>query len=589
MTETGAIEPGPPPPFAEPGDDGPLSQAGRSPVLDAAQLEVVASYGTEHGVSAGDVLFAEGDATYDLIVVLEGDVQIVANSGRPAETVIASYGPHQFLGEIGLLTGQRAFLAAVARTAGRVLRVPVAQVRVIMAQEELLSELLLRTFLIRHANLTRIGSGLTLIGSRFAADTRRILEVLARNRLASTWLDLEGSPLAEAMLRELHVPVDALPIVIVPGRPLLRNPSSRALLDALGLSDTHEAGPSSTCDLLVVGGGPSGLSAAVYGASEGLTTVLAEDTAFGGQAGTSSLIENYLGFPAGLSGEEIAARAVLQAEKFGVRMKLGAKATALSPDAGLHRVTFEDGDVVAARALIIATGARYNRLPVDRLAEFEGVGVYYAATQMEAQACTGGPVATIGAGNAAGQAALFLSRTSPKVYMLIRGASLATSMSRYLVDQIEHSGRIEVRPNTQVSGLLGQDQFDGVELVDTESQATSRLAIRGLFVFIGARPGTQWLDGQLAADADGFLLTGPDIPLSGREPGGRTPLFLETSRAGIFAVGDVRSGSIKRVATAIGEGSMAVRLVFQRLEDAGAGVAGAPQSGTAGSASLSGS
>jgi thioredoxin reductase (NADPH) len=589
MTETGAIEPGAPPPFAEPGDDGPLSQAGRSPVLDAAQLEVVASYGTEHGVSAGDVLFAEGDATYDLIVVLEGDVQIVANSGRPAETVIASYGPHQFLGEIGLLTGQRAFLAAVARTAGRVLRVPVAQVRVIMAQEELLSELLLRTFLIRHANLTRIGSGLTLIGSRFAADTRRILEVLARNRLASTWLDLEGSPLAEAMLRELHVPVDALPIVIVPGRPLLRNPSSRALLDALGLSDTHEAGPSSTCDLLVVGGGPSGLSAAVYGASEGLTTVLAEDTAFGGQAGTSSLIENYLGFPAGLSGEEIAARAVLQAEKFGVRMKLGAKATALSPDAGLHRVTFEDGDVVAARALIIATGARYNRLPVDRLAEFEGVGVYYAATQMEAQACTGGPVATIGAGNAAGQAALFLSRTSPKVYMLIRGASLATSMSRYLVDQIEHSGRIEVRPNTQVSGLLGQDQFDGVELVDTESQATSRLAIRGLFVFIGARPGTQWLDGQLAADADGFLLTGPDIPLSGREPGGRTPLFLETSRAGIFAVGDVRSGSIKRVATAIGEGSMAVRLVFQRLEDAGAGVAGAPQSGTAGSASLSGS
>jgi thioredoxin reductase (NADPH) len=589
MTETGAIEPGAPPPFAEPGDDGPLSQAGRSPVLDAAQLEVVASYGTEHGVSAGDVLFAEGDATYDLIVVLEGDVQIVANSGRPAETVIASYGPHQFLGEIGLLTGQRAFLAAVARTAGRVLRVPVAQVRVIMAQEELLSELLLRTFLIRHANLTRIGSGLTLIGSRFAADTRRILEVLARNRLASTWLDLEGSPLAEAMLRELHVPVDALPIVIVPGRPLLRNPSSRALLDALGLSDTHEAGPSSTCDLLVVGGGPSGLSAAVYGASEGLTTVLAEDTAFGGQAGTSSLIENYLGFPAGLSGEEIAARAVLQAEKFGVRMKLGAKATALSPDAGLHRVTFEDGDVVAARALIIATGARYNRLPVDRLAEFEGVGVYYAATQMEAQACTGGPVATIGAGNAAGQAALFLSRTSPKVYMLIRGASLATSMSRYLVDQIEHSGRIEVRPNTQVSGLLGQDQFDGVELVDTESQATSRLAIRGLFVFIGARPGTQWLDGQLAADADGFLLTGPDIPLSQREPGGRTPLFLETSRAGIFAVGDVRSGSIKRVATAIGEGSMAVRLVFQRLEDAGAGVAGAPQSGTAGSASLSGS
>jgi thioredoxin reductase (NADPH) len=565
------VERGAPTPFTEDGDGVLLSQAGRSPVLDAAQLEVLGSYGTQHAVSPGDVLFAEGDETYDLIVVLDGEVEIVANDGRPEETVIAAYGPSQFLGEIGLLTGQRAFLAAVARTAGQVLRVPVAQVRVVMAQEELLSELLLRTFLIRHANLTRIGSGLTLIGSRFAADTRRILEVLARNRLASSWLDLEGSPQAEAMLRELDVPVDALPIVIVPGRPLLRNPSNRALLDALGLSDTHEVDLSSTCDLLVVGGGPSGLSAAVYGASEGLATVLAEDTAFGGQAGTSSLIENYLGFPAGLSGEEIAARALLQAQKFGVRMKLAAKALALTEDAGLHRVTFEDGEMVAARALIIATGARYNRLPVERLAEFEGVGVYYAATQMEAQACTGGPVAIVGGGNAAGQAALFLSRTSPHVSIVLRGASLATSMSRYLVDQIEQSPRIEVRPDTQVSGLLGQDQFQGVELLEGSSQQTSRLAVRGLLVFIGAKPGTQWLDGQLAVDADSFLLTGPDIPLSRREPGGRTPLFLETSRPGIFAVGDVRSGSVKRVATAIGEGSMAVRLVFERLQDSGGG------------------
>jgi thioredoxin reductase (NADPH) len=453
-----------------------------------------------------------------------------------------------------------------------VLRVPVAQVRVVMAQEPVLSELLLRMFLIRHANLTRAGSGLTLIGSRFAADTRRILEVLARNRVASTWLDLEGSPEAESLLRELDVPVDALPIAIVPGRPLLRNPSTRALLDGLGLSDTYEAGPSGTCDLLVVGGGPSGLSAAVYGASEGLATILAEDTAFGGQAGTSSLIENYLGFPAGLSGEEIAARSVLQAEKFGVRMKLAAKAVALSSDAGLHWVTFEDGEVVAASAVIIATGARYNRLPVQRLADFEGVGVYYAATQMEAQASAGRPVAVVGGGNAAGQAALFLSRTSPRVYLLIRSASLTASMSRYLIDQIEQNPRIEVRPHTQVSGLLGQDRFEGVGLIDGTSDETSRLAVGGLFVFIGAKPGTDWLDGQLATDADGFLLTGPDIPLSRREPGGRTPLFLETSRPGVFGVGDVRSGSIKRVATAIGEGSMAVRLVFDRLEDSGAPV-----------------
>jgi len=565
MTSTNDVEPAEPIPLPEQGDTGPLTQAGRSPVLDAAQLEVLGSYGTEDAVSEGDVLFAEGDQTYDLIVVLEGVVQIVANAGRPEETLIATYGPGGFLGEISLLTGQRAFLAAVARKPGRVLRVPVAQVREVMAKEALLSELILRTFLIRHANLTRTGSGLTLIGSRFAADTRRILEVLARNRLVSTWLDLEGSPQAEAMLRELNVPVDALPIVIVPGRPLLRNPSIRALLDALGMSDTQDAGPSTTSDLLVVGGGPSGLSAAVYGASEGLATVLAEDTAFGGQAGTSSLIENYLGFPAGLSGEEIAARAVLQAEKFGVQMKLAAKAIALSEDAGSHQVTFDDGEVISATALIIATGARYNRLPVDRLAEFEGVGIYYAATQMEAQACSTGPVAVVGGGNAAGQAALFLSRTSPRVYILIRGDSLATSMSRYLIDQIERDGRIEVRPHTEVSGLLGQDRFKGVELVESVSQETSNLEVGGLFVFIGAKPGTDWLDGQLATDSDGFLLTGPDIPLSQREPGGRTPLFLETSRAGIFAVGDVRSGSIKRVATAIGEGSMAVRLVFDRL------------------------
>ena len=566
-----------PRPFTEASDAVPLTQAGRFPVLDAAQLEVLRSYGTEHEVVAGEVLFDAGDATYDLIVVLDGEVQIAGNASRPADTVIVTYGPGQFLGEIGLLTGQRAFLAAVARTAGRILRVPVGHVREVMAQELGLSELILRTFLIRHANLTSMGAGLTLIGSRFDADTRRILEVLARNRLPSRWLDLERSPDAEVTLRELDVPIDALPIVVVPGGPLLRNPGNHALLDALGMSDTHETGPSSTCDLLVVGGGPSGLSAAVYSASEGLATVLAEDTAFGGQAGTSSRIENYLGFPAGLSGEELAARAVLQAQKFGVRMKLAARAVSLSSDAGVHRVTFEDGEVVGAKALITAAGASYNRLPVDRLGEFEGVGVYYAATQMEAQACAGGPVAIVGGGNSAGQAALFLSRTSPQVHLIIRGASLAASMSRYLVDQIERSPRIEVRPHTQVSALLGRGQLDGVELVESGTGQTSKLAIRGLFVFIGAKPCTQWLDGQLAADDHGFLLTGSDVPPSQRDPGDPPPLFLETSRAGIFCVGDVRSGSIKRVAAAIGEGSMAVRLVFDRLQASGVAVSNPPQ------------
>ena len=313
------------------------SLAGRSPLLDAAQLQVLRRYGSEHDTVPGEVLFADGDETYDLIVILAGEAQIIRRHGLPGESVIATYGRSQFLGEISMLTGQRAYLSAVASTAGRVLRVPVEQVRVVMAQELGLSELILRTFLLRHSILTGQGTGLTLIGSRLDADTRRLLEVLARNRLASRWLELEGSPEAEAMLQELQVPVGDLPIVVVPGGPLLRNPGSRELLEALGISGASEADLAGVCDLLVVGAGPGGLAAAVYGASEGMATMLAEDTAVGGQAGTSSRIENYLGFPAGLSGEELAARAALQADKFGVRIKLASRAVALSSGSGLHR------------------------------------------------------------------------------------------------------------------------------------------------------------------------------------------------------------------------------------------------------------
>jgi thioredoxin reductase (NADPH) len=305
-----------------------------------------------------------------------------------------------------------------------------------MAQEPGLSDLILRTFLLRHSILMRRGTGLTLIGSRFDPDTRRLLEVLARNRLVSTWLDLEASPEAEAIAQGLDLPVTDLPIVIIPSGPLMRNPSGRALLDALGMSSAASPYPAEACDLLVVGGGPAGLAASVYGASEGLATILAEETALGGQAGTSSRIENLLGFPAGLSGEELATRAALQAQKFGVRIKHAARATSLSSADGLHLVSFDDGDTVQAKSVIIATGAHYNRLPLDRLAALEGVGVYYAATQAEAQACGTSPVAIVGGGNSAGQAALFLSRTSAKVYIIIRGESLQASMSRYLIDRL---------------------------------------------------------------------------------------------------------------------------------------------------------
>jgi thioredoxin reductase (NADPH) len=337
----------------------------------------------------------------------------------------------------------------------------------------------------------------------------------------------------------------------------------------LAISGNAGSYPPGVCDLLVVGAGPAGLAASVYGASDGMATTLAEDTALGGQAGTSSRIENYLGFPAGLSGEELATRGTLQAQKFGVRIKLAAKATSLSFEDGVHRVTFDDGEAIQARSVVIATGARYNRLPLDRLAEFEGVGVYYAASQAEAQACGTGPVAIVGGGNSAGQAALFLSRSCTKVHVIIRRDALDASMSRYLVDRIERNPGIVVWASTQVTALTGTNHLEAVRLRRAGQPKASELAVTGLFVFIGAKPGTGWLAGQLAEDRHGFLLTGSDIPATRLENENLTPLFLETSRPGIFAIGDVRSGSVKRVAAAIGEGSVAVRLAFERRQSAG--------------------
>lgn len=555
----------------------PLEPSGPRALLGERQLEVLRRYGTEHTVENGEVLFTDGDQTYDMIVLLEGTIDIIEGFGGLHEAVIITYGPREFLGEMGLLTGQGVYVTGVAKSQGRILRIPIGQVRAIMFEEPDLSELILRAFLLRRSRMTTLGSGPILVGPRYDDDTRRLIATLARNRVSSRWLEPESSPDAEALMSELDVSIEQLPIVVLPGGTVLRNPSSLALLKRLGLTDTPAKGQSEECDLLVVGGGPAGLAAAVYGASEGLITTLTDGTALGGQAGTSSRIENYLGFPAGLSGDELTARATLQAEKFGVRIRLGTSAVLLSSDKNTHQVQFDDGGTIDARSVIIATGARYNRLPLDRLNEFEGVGVYYAATQMEAKACSGGQVAIVGGGNSAGQAALFLARSSQEVHIVIRGKSLSNSMSRYLIDQIEHHDNVHVVAQAEVTGLIGDQKLEGVMLRNNKTEEPFTLPASGLFVFIGAKPRTEWLGEQLAQDGHGFILSGTDIPTSRLEQVDQQPLTLETSRPGVFCVGDVRSHSVKRVAAAIGEGSTAVRLVFERLDAAGLAAADPPR------------
>jgi thioredoxin reductase (NADPH) len=549
---------------AEAGRMVPPEPPGSRPTFTDAEISRLRPYGDEQDVGVGGLLFADGDQ-YDLVVVLIGRLEVIENFGRLEETVISSYGPGQFPGEISLLTGQRAFLTAVMREPGKVLRIPAAQVHTIMEQEPDLSEVILRALLARHARLTTHGAGLTLIGSRFHPDTRRLLSMLARNRLSSRWLDLDGSGVGE-VLRELAVEPEDLPIVLVPGRQMMRNPTAAGLLEALGLSGVSSRPNSRVCDVVIVGGGPAGMAAAVYAASEGLTTTLIESDSLGGQAGTSSRIENLLGFPAGISGEELTARALLQARKFGAEVHVSCRATGLEIGPETHLVRLDNGEAVAARSVIAASGLRHNGLTLPRIDEFAGVGVFYAATQMEAQACTGARVAIVGGGNSAGQAALFLSQHCEHVHILIRKPDLSSSMSWYLIEQIERVPNITVSGHTEVAALDGVDTLDAVRVKRTAIDESDELPVSGLFLFTGARPNTAWLSGCLATDSHGFVLTGDLVPLDEFADALSAPLPLESSRAGVFCVGDARSGSTKRAATAIGEGAMAVRLVFERLQ-----------------------
>jgi thioredoxin reductase (NADPH) len=544
---------------------------GAYPRLSEHQIAALAARGDRRATRAGDVLYREGETQRDFFVIVSGMVAVVEGLDGE-ERLLGLHGAGRFLGEISLLTGEAAFVSAVIREPGEVLAVPLTELRTLVTRDTTLGDLILRAFIIRRSILIEVGTGFRILGSCFSPDTRRLLEFVARNRLPHRFVDLERDAEAEALLRQLGVGPRETPVVVWHGR-VLRNPSSAELARVIGLP-APRAGRVA-CDLLVVGAGPAGLAAAVYGASEGLATVVLDEIAYGGQAATSPLIENYLGFPAGVSGAELAERAVVQAEKFGARLHVPAPAVALERQDGYHAVRLDGGSTVCSRTVVIATGARYRKLDVRRLDDFEGTGVYYAATLVEARMCAGDPVVVVGGGNSAGQAALFLARHTPRVCLVVRHGDLERDMSRYLAERIRSDPAIEVLVNSEVRELVGNGALDGVIVEKTATGDRREQPARAVFVFIGAEPHTAWLGGHVALDEDGFVITGLDAGGDGagdRQPADRQPYALETSRPGVFAVGDVRRGAVRRVAAAVGEGAMVVRFVHQYLADVGAAV-----------------
>jgi thioredoxin reductase (NADPH) len=541
---------------------------GGFPRLSEDQIALLSSQGTRRRTHVDEVLFREGDEHYDFYVVLDGKVAIVQGYGGPAEELIAVHGPGRFLGELSLLVGQAAFFTAVVREPGEVLVVAVERLRELVTHDAALGDLILRAYLIRREMLIGLGAGFRIVGSRYSPDTRRLREFAARNRLPHRWTDLEDDAGAEALLRQLGIGPEETPVVIW-GREVLRNPSNADLARRIGLPPPP-TGPDRIADLLVVGAGPAGLAASVYGASEGLETVTLDAIATGGQAGTSSKIENYLGFPAGISGAELAERATIQAEKFGATISVPAEATALERQDGHYVVGLDDGQEIVARAVVVATGARYRRLPIPGLEQYEGTSVFYAATLMEAQMCRDDPIVIVGGGNSAGQATVFLARHAAHVRLLVRETDLGASMSRYLADRIERAPNVEVMLHTEVREVSGNGRLEAILAEDDLTGERHTLPARALFVFIGAEPHTGWLGDKVALDDEGFVLTGHEAARAAAENGhwrdkDRPPLLLETSLPGVLAVGDVRHGSIKRVASAVGEGAMAVRLVHDHL------------------------
>jgi thioredoxin reductase (NADPH) len=532
--------------------------------LDGPMLEELKSFGEIREVAPGDILYRAGDPTPDFFVVLEGEIVRLDDSD---EFVVATHGEHRFLGELNLLTGQSAFLTARISQPGRVLVVPLATFRQLMSTRPDFSDTVFRALVARR-EILRAGEGagaIRIIGSRYSPDAMALRAFANRSRLPHAWVDLEEVDDAPVYLANLGVRPRDVPVVITPTA-LLRGPTVGEFAQHLGL--TYHNVPGYLSDLVVVGTGPAGLAASVYGASEGLETLSLDAVAAGGQAGASSRIENYVGFPNGVSGDDLVARAAIQAMRLGARLNAPCEVAGLRVEEGFHVVVLADGSEVSTRAVIVASGAQYRRLEVDDLERFEGAGVYYAATELEARLCRGFNTIVVGGGNSAGQAAIYMAQQGSPVSLVVRRRELTETMSQYLIGRIEADDRIEVLNHTEVRGLAGATHLEAVTLEDNQSGARRSVPCQGLFCFIGAIPATAWLGGCVALDRSGFVLTDralPDSVSKGSDFGGRDPLPFETSLPGVFAAGDVREGSVKRVAAAVGEGSSAVRQVHEYL------------------------
>lgn len=528
------------------------------PTLSHELAARVAAYGTERRLPKGTLLFERGQRSIDFFFLLEGSIEIFDFDDYGQPHVFAVHGERQFAGELDLFNDRQILVSGRTGTDSRVVHVKRPDFRRLVSAEPDIGEIIMRAFILRRVGLIMHSqASAVLIGSGRGADTLRLQRFLSRNGYPLRLLDTDVDPTGDGFLACLKLTTDELPVVVAPGERVLRNPSIAALADELGL--TERIDPDHVYDVAVVGAGPAGLAAAVYAASEGLDAIVVEGLAPGGQAGTSSKIENYLGFPTGISGEALAGRAQVQAQKFGAKLVVSRMAASLDCDSLPYRLRLDDGQSIAACAVVVATGARYRKLGLPNYATFEGQGIHYAATAMEAQLCNGEEVAVVGGGNSAGQAAVFLARTVAHVHILVRGDGLAATMSDYLVQRIASSPKITVHARTEVCTLDGDNFLREVAWFNRERDMRERRRIANVFVMIGAEPNTEWLNGCLDLDGKGFIKTGQDAD------GRALASPFATTRAGVFAVGDVRSGSVKRVASGVGEGSVVVQAIHQFL------------------------